>query len=111
MSDDSIRIGAGYPLGQLARALTTAQAHEDAATRQRAELRARRWQHVVAGMAQGRLDIGSRTPVKGLPAWVTPEVIQGGFATGEPAASGPLRPDEAERAQRLRLPADRRALF
>ncbi|SCG66598.1 hypothetical protein [Micromonospora halophytica] len=111
MSDNEIGVGAAYALGQLARALTTARTHEDAATRQRAELRVRRWQQVVGGMAGGGLDIGSRTPVKGLPAWVTPEVLHGGFATGEPAAGGPLRPDEIDRAQRLGLPADRRALF
>lgn len=57
MSDNDIRVGAGYPLGQLARALTTAGTHEDAATRQRAELRVRRWQQVVDGMAGGGLDI------------------------------------------------------
>ncbi len=111
MDNTDIRIGAGFPLGQLARALTTAQTHEDAATRERAELRVRRWQQVLAGMAQGWLDVGSRTPVKGLPAWVTPEVVHGGFATGDPAAGGPLRTDETDRAQRLGLPADRRALF
>lgn len=111
MSDNDIRVGVGFPLGQLARALTTARTHEDVATRERAELRVRRWQQIVDGMAEGRLDIGSRTPVRGLPAWVTPEVTHGGFATGEPAAGGPLRPDETDRAQRLGLPADRRALF
>ncbi|WP_250001675.1 hypothetical protein [Actinoplanes sp. M2I2] len=46
-------------------------------------------------MASGALTIGSRTPVAGLPAWVTPEVLRGGFATGTPAAGGPLRPHEA----------------
>lgn len=111
MSDNDIRAGGGFPLAQLGRALTTAGTHEDPATRQRAELRIGRWRQVVAGMAAGRLDIGSRTPVKGLPAWVTPEVLHGGFATGEPAAGGPLRPDEADRARRLGLPAERRALF
>ncbi|TDC79233.1 hypothetical protein E1193_19430 [Micromonospora sp. KC606] len=111
MSDNDIRIGAGFPLSQLARALTTAGTHEDAAGRQRGELRVRRWQQVVDGMAGGGLDIGSRIPVRGLPAWVTPEVVHGGFATGEPAAGGPLRPDETDRAQRLGLPAERRALF
>ena len=39
-------------------------------------------------MASGKLRIGSREPVSGLPAWVTPEVVRGGFATGEPAAGG-----------------------
>ncbi|MFG2054344.1 hypothetical protein ACGFI9_09940 [Micromonospora sp. NPDC048930] len=111
MNDNHLRVNPGYPLGQLARAFTTAQTHEDADTRERADLRAQRWRLVLDGMADGRLDIGSRTPVAGLPAWATPVVIQGGFATGEPAASGPLRPDEIERSQRLGVPADRRALF
>ena len=111
MNDSDIGIGIGYPLGQLAQALTTARTHEDAATRQRAELRVRRWQQVVDGMAGGGLDIGSRTPVRGLPEWVTPEVVRGGFATGEPAAGGALRADETDRARLLGLPADRRALF
>lgn len=111
MSDNDIRVSAGYPLGQLGRALTTARTHEDVTIRQRAELRVRRWQQVVDRMAEGRLDVGSRTPVVGLPAWVTPEVAHGGFATGEQAAGGPLRQDEIDRAQRLGLPADRGALF
>ncbi|MEW2475999.1 hypothetical protein AB0875_19595 [Micromonospora gifhornensis] len=111
MSDNDIRVGVGFPLGQLARALTTAGTHEDPATRQRAERRVRRWQQVVDGMAAGTLDIGSRTPVRGLPVWVTPEVIHGGFATGTPAAGGALRPDETDRARRLGLPAERRVLF
>lgn len=111
MTEKDIHVGAGYPLGQLSRALVTALTHEDAATRQRAELRISRWQQVLDGMASGRLDIGSRTPVKGLPAWVTPEVVRGGFATGKAAASGPLRPDETDRAQWLGLPANRGALF
>lgn len=111
MSDNDVHIGVSYPLGQLARALTTARTDEDAAIRQQAELRVRRWQQVLDGMAGGELDIDSRTSVRGLPAWVTPDVVHGGFATGEPAAGGPLRLDETDRAQRLGLPADRRALF
>ncbi|MFG2064872.1 hypothetical protein ACGFIK_26045 [Micromonospora sp. NPDC048871] len=100
-----------FSLGQLARALTAAGTHEDPAARQRAEQRVRRWQQVVDGMAAGTLDIGSRTPMWGLPVWVTPEVLHGGFATGTPAAGGALRPDEADRARRWGLPAARRVLF
>ncbi|WP_327025728.1 hypothetical protein [Micromonospora sp. NBC_01739] len=111
MSDNDIRVGVSFPLGQLARALTTAGTHEDPAARQRAEQRVRRWQQVVDGMAAGTLDIGSRTPMRGLPVWVTPEVLHGGFATGTPAAGGALRPDEADRARRWGLPAARRVLF
>jgi hypothetical protein len=62
-------------------------------------------------MADGRLQIGSRTPVAGLPAWVTPQVIRGGFATGKPPAGGPLQPHEVDVASRVGLPADRRASF
>ncbi|GAB7039180.1 MULTISPECIES: hypothetical protein [Catenuloplanes] len=81
---------AGYATGQLASAFVTAVTHEDAATRRRAEERVRRWSLVLSG---GHTH-GSRTPVKGLPAWVTLDVVRGGFATGEPSAGGPLRPHE-----------------
>jgi hypothetical protein len=111
MDSDEVRVGAGYPLGQLAGAFVTAATHENADTRRRAEERVRRWQSVLAGMADGQLQIGSRTPVAGFPAWVTLQVIRGGFATGEPAAGGPLQPHEVELASRVGLPADRRALF
>ncbi|WP_156753712.1 hypothetical protein [Actinokineospora pegani] len=42
----------------------------------------RQWRDVVAGIAEGRVVVGSRVPVAGVPAWVTPEVAHGGFATG-----------------------------
>ncbi|MGW1893226.1 hypothetical protein ACWCP6_23720 [Streptomyces sp. NPDC002004] len=96
---------------QLARAFVTALTHEDPATRQRAQERGRRWREVLAGMADGRLSVGSRTPVAGLPAWVTPEVVRGGFATGTASAGGPLLPYEEEAARRFGVPATRRALF
>ncbi|WP_017596217.1 hypothetical protein [Nocardiopsis potens] len=104
-------IGPGYPAGRLAEAFTTALTHEDPRVRSAAAERAGAWRRVVAGMADGTLAIGSRTPVAGMPAWVTPEVLHGGFATGRPAAGGPLRPQEEELAARLGLPADRRALY
>ncbi|MEO3827400.1 transcriptional regulator [Actinomadura sp. B10D3] len=101
----------GYAADQMAKALVTALAHEDAATRRRAEERLGRWERVVSGMKDGSLDIGSRTPVAGLPAWVTPEVVRGGFATGNAAAGGPLLDHEVEAARRARVPAARQALF
>ncbi|WP_233526237.1 transcriptional regulator [Actinomadura spongiicola] len=101
-----------YASGQLAKAFVTALAHEDSATRRRAEQRIRRWESVISGMEDGSLDIGSRTPVKGLPAWVTPEVVRGGFATGNAAAGGPLADDERQLARRLGLDdRNRRELF
>ncbi|MFI9587905.1 hypothetical protein ACIHCQ_40305 [Streptomyces sp. NPDC052236] len=115
MNDDAeqqlITGAPSYALGQLAKAFTTALTHEDAATRSGAEDRGRRWRAVLAGLADGRLKVGSRTPVAGLPAWVTPEVVRGGFATGAAIAGGPLQPYETEAARRIGVPADRRALF
>jgi hypothetical protein len=113
MNKDDARaeVVGGYPFGQLAKAFVTAVDHEDAETRQRADDRVRRWSQVLAGMAGGSLRIGSRTPVSGLPSWVTPEVLRGGFATGKPVAGGPLRPHETELALRVGVSADRRALF
>jgi hypothetical protein len=101
----------GYPLGELAKAFSTALTHHDPLVRARAEARADRWREVLAAMADGTLAVGSRTPVAGLPAWVTPQVVRGGFATGEAAAGGPLLPHEHHEADRAGLPAERGALF
>ncbi len=101
----------GYAAAELARAFTTALTHEDPDTRRRARERGQRWRAVLAGMAAGRLTVGSRTPVAGLPAWVTPEVVRGGFATGTSSAGGPLQPYEIEAAESFGVPAERRALF
>ncbi|MFJ4687750.1 hypothetical protein [Streptomyces sp. NPDC088789] len=107
----TVQVNPGYGYGQLARALETARTHPDADTRRRAEEKGRTWRSVLAGMADGRLLIGSRTPVTGLPAWVTPEMVRGGFATGEPCAGGPLQRYEAEAARRVGVPEERAALF
>ncbi|MFF2779815.1 hypothetical protein ACFVU3_33550 [Streptomyces sp. NPDC058052] len=96
---------------RLALAFTASLAHEDPAARERAGERARGWRDVLSGMASGSLRIGSRTPVAGLPAWVTPEVLHGGFATGSARAGGPLQAYEAEAARRAGVPAERAALF
>ena len=102
----------GYADGQLAKAFHTAASHESEATRRRAEERVRRWTQVARGMADGSLTIGSRTPVSGLPAWVTPEVVRGGFATGDAAAGGSRTAHEDEVAVRAGLrPGDRLAVF
>lgn len=110
-NENKMQVGSAYPVGELAKAFVTAVANEDPATRDRAQERVRRWWAVLAGMASGRLTMGSRTPVQGLPAWVTPEVVRGGFATGAAAAGGPLRPFEVALAERTGVPAQREALF
>ncbi|MET8831070.1 hypothetical protein ABZX40_15585 [Streptomyces sp. NPDC004610] len=110
-AENAFGVNPGYGYAQLAAALRTAHTHPDAATRHRAEEKGRAWRSVLAGMANGRLLIGSRTPVTGLPAWVTPEVLRGGFASGTPSAGGPLQPYEAQAAARAGVPAERGALF
>jgi hypothetical protein len=110
--DDNTEIGGGYAFGQLARAFDTARQHDDPATRERALRRVDQWTSVLKGMASGRLRIGSRTPVQDLPAWVTPEVVRGGFATGAAAAaSNPLEPWEQDIVARAGTARTRAAVF
>ncbi|MFF3838862.1 hypothetical protein [Streptomyces sp. NPDC001930] len=104
-------VSSSYAEGRLARAFVTALHHTDPATRARAEERAGGWRRVLAGMADGTLRIGSRTPARGLPAWVTLQVLHGGFATGTARAGGPLLPYEAEAARKAGVPEEREALF
>lgn len=106
-----VHVNPGYPASRLLKELATAAAHDDPAVRRAAERRASTWRRITQGMASGLLSVGSRTPVKGLPAWVTPEVAHGGFATGEAAAGGPLRPHELDLIRRHGLPEDRAALY
>ena len=106
-----VSVGSTYPASRLAKELTTAASHEDPAVRRAAEQRAAAWLRVLGSMSEGTLSVGSRTPVRGLPAWITPEVSHGGFATGAAAAGGPLRPHELDLIERHGLTADRGALY
>lgn len=108
--DNDIRVSAAYPAGQWAKALRATE-DADPAVRARAAERVRRWAQVIRGMADGTVTVGDRAPVAGLPAWVTPQVVHGGFATGRAMASS--APDIAERltAKRAGVPATRAALF
>ena len=89
----------GYAWRQFRNAQFTAGATSNPDDQVRAEQRAKSWLRVLAGMATGRLRIGSPTPVRGFPAWLTPQIIRGGFATGAAAAAGPLEPDEITLAE------------
>lgn len=91
--EDNSQINHGYPLAQLLKALSGAG--------DQAEKRIRQWQQVLAGLFDGTLHIGSRTPVANVPAWVTLEIVHGGFATGSLAASGPLSEAEREKLKQL----------
>jgi hypothetical protein len=101
----------GYALGQLGSAFLTATTHEDPVVRMHADRRASHWVHVLEGLSSGALRLGSRTPVAGLPAWVTLKVLRGGFATGRALAGGALEPDEAALSQRIGVAPMRRLLF
>jgi hypothetical protein len=91
----------GYALGQLAAALATSESGADPDMRARATEKAKKWLGVLTGMLSGSLRIGSRTPMAEVPAWATPEVIKGGFATGALQAAGPLQPHEQALLARL----------
>ncbi|MBB5787527.1 hypothetical protein [Jiangella mangrovi] len=101
MPDEQQQASPGYAFGQLERALRMAAEHDDPATRERARAKAERWRAVLAGMTDGRLTVGSRTPVADTPAWVTLEVAHGGFATGRLLAEAPLSDDESARVAAL----------
>lgn len=88
--DEEHPVGLEFSLGQLIKSLASAGERSG----ERSGERARQWQNVISGMLEGSLTVGSRAPVKDIPAWVTLEVVYGGFATGTLAAGGPLQPHE-----------------
>lgn len=57
--------------------------------------RLKRWCDAVSGMASGEIVVGSRNPIRSgregaLPAFLAPEVLEGGFTSGRLVAGGPL---------------------
>jgi hypothetical protein len=94
----------GFALGQLLRASATAEAHPDASVRGKAQRRVENWLRVLKGMGDGTLTIGSRTPVASVPAWVTTEVMHGGFVSGGLSGEGRLLASEKQLLERLGLP-------
>jgi hypothetical protein len=96
-----IGVNPGYAFGQISTALRTAEEHPDAATRTRARSKIQKWLQTVEGMFSGRLNIGTRTPVKNTPAWATLKVLRGGFASGNLLAEGELLPHEHKLLARL----------
>ena len=93
-------IGVSYVAGQLTQSLRAAAAHADPVLRERAEARAKSFLSVLKNLASGALRVGQRQPFADTPTWVTPEVMRGGFASGEHAAGGDWRAHEAELAKR-----------
>src|SRR6478752_6398986 len=97
----NLGVNPGYALGRLAKALRTSETHADPATRERAERKVASWVAVYEGLLSGALQVGSRTPLAGTPAWATLEVAHGGFATGGLLTGGPLQPHERALLDRL----------
>lgn len=104
-------VGEGYVQWQMAKSLMATADALDAADRERAVKRIDQWHRVIEGMTSGTVQVGERTPVEDLPAWVSLEVARGGFATGRATAEGPLAPDEDETATQLGVLPSRALLF
>lgn len=89
---------AGYAVFQLSKALIAHDQTSGPLARFNARRRISQWQQVIAHMLQGTAEYGSRTPLTEIPAWVTLEVITGGFATGNLLAGGELTDYERQLA-------------
>jgi hypothetical protein len=100
-------INPGYAKFQIAKALTTAGDHPDAATRERAYERVMTWAKVLENIVSGAVNYGSRTPLASVPVWATPEVATGGFVTGKLLAGGPLQDHEQKLLETLPLRRER----
>jgi hypothetical protein len=100
-----------YLLSQLRKALATEISASDPDVRAQAERRVDGFFKTLAAIDSGQVRVGSPTPVEKFPAWLTPEVVRGGFATGAAAAAGPLNADEIELAEKMGLPLGRAQLF
>lgn len=104
--DDPARADPGYAHFQAAKALSVSENHADPDVRQRAALRAAKWAQAYDGMTNETLAVGSRTPLKDIPAWATPEVLTGGFVSGNLLSGGVLQEHEAVLLGQLSLPPD-----
>jgi hypothetical protein len=56
---------------------------------------------VLENLVSGALRVGQRQPYADTPTWVTPEVVRGGFASGQHAAGGDWRAHEIALANRI----------
>lgn len=94
-------INLGYAQFQLAKVLLSHDNAGDNTAKQNAQRRIKKWQQVLQHMIDGQTQYGSRTPLQGVPAWVTLEVATGGFATGAYLAGGAMQ--EHEKALLVKL--------
>ncbi|WP_145172329.1 hypothetical protein [Gimesia aquarii] len=103
---NNLGINPGFVIGQLTKALKTYEEHSDAKTRQRAQAKIEKWLQVFEGIMLGGNEVGSRTPVSGIPQWATLEVVTGGFATGNLLAGGEIREHELKLLSDFSLTSD-----
>lgn len=89
---ERVLINTDYAQAQLARSWRNLLAHPS----DRAERKTKSWIQAISGMLAGVIQVGSSTPVKGYPLWVTLEVLHGGFASGNALSGGEVRPHERE---------------
>lgn len=89
-----IQANPGYAEDQLRKALKAVETHDDPAVKERAQAKADQWQKVLQGMYSGSFEVGSRQPIASVPTWATPEVVTGGFVTGNLMAGGALSEHE-----------------
>lgn len=99
-------VNPGFAAVQLAKALLAYDQNMDAAQAERAAIRVANWQSIVSNILTGAARYGSRTPIPDVPAWATPEVATGGFATSRLLAGGPLEAHEQHMLARLAMPED-----
>lgn len=96
----------GYASWQIAKALHTRETNTDPKTQANAERKIRQWQQVIESLWSEDYTLGSRTPLKNTPNWVTLEVVTGGFATGNLLAGGELTDFEHELLLKLKANCD-----
>ncbi len=101
LSDFESAICVEYTFGQLAQSLRAATMQTKPEQRAKAEARANKFLAVIQNLASGALKVGQRQPYSDTPAWVTPEVVRGGFASGANAAGGAWLVHETVLAQRV----------
>lgn len=98
---DSVVVNLGYAQFQLAKAFLSYENADDITIQQNAAKKIEQWQQILQQMIDVQVKYGSRTPLKGVPAWVTLEVATGGFATGNYLAGGSLQEYETTLLSKL----------
>lgn len=87
-------VGLSYAQSQLAKTLSQPEINNN---------KVQQWEAVLHQILQGQANYGSRTPFENTPAWITLEVIKGGFATGNWLAGGEITPEEQHLLDKLQI--------